>query len=128
VPLADAIREWANLGAFVDALHRADFALMARALEDTIAEPRRAPLVPGLAAIKQAATDAGALGCSLSGSGPSLFALCRGLDAAERVAASMAHAVQQHIGGASQTYISTIAPRGAQVIAPADPKGPAVRV
>ena len=44
VPLADAIRQWANLGAFVDALHRADFALLSRALEDTIAEPRRAPL------------------------------------------------------------------------------------
>ena len=128
VPLADAIRQWANLGAFVDALHRGDFALLSRSLEDAIAEPRRAPLVPGLAAIKQAATDAGALGCSLSGSGPSLFALCRGLETAERVAASMAHAVKQHIGGAPQTYISTIAPHGAQVIAPADPKGPAVRV
>ena len=128
VPLADAIRQWANLGALVDALHRGDFALLSRSLEDAIAEPRRAPLVPGLAAIKQAATDAGALGCSLSGSGPSLFALCRGLETAERVAASMAHAVQQHIGGAPQTYISTIAPHGAQVIAPADAKGPAVRV
>ena len=128
VPLADAIRQWANLGAFVDALHRGDFALLSRSLEDAIAEPRRAPLVPGLAAIKQAATDAGALGCSLSGSRPSLFALCRGLETAERVAASMAHAVKQHIGGAPQTYISTIAPHGAQVIAPADPKGPAVRV
>ena len=50
VPLADAIQQWANLGAFVDALHRADFELMARSLEDTIAEPRRAPLVPGLGA------------------------------------------------------------------------------
>jgi len=128
VPLADAIRQWANLGALVDALHRGDFALLSRSLEDAIAEPRRAPLVPGLSAIKQAATDAGALGCSLSGSGPSLFALCRGLEAAERVAASMAQAVKQRIGGAPRTYISTIAPRGAQVIAPADPKGPALRV
>src|SRR5205085_7867051 len=83
VALADAIQQWANLGAFVDALHRGDFALLSRSLEDAIAEPRRAPLVPGLAAIKQAATDAGALGCSLSGSGPSLFALCRGLETAE---------------------------------------------
>jgi homoserine kinase len=128
VPLADAIRQWANLGALVDALHRGDFALLSRSLEDAIAEPRRARLVPGLAAIKQAATDAGALGCSLSGSGPSLFALCRGLPTAERVAASMAKAVTERIGGAPQTYISTIAPRGAQVIAPADSKGPALRV
>jgi homoserine kinase len=119
VPLDDAIRQWANLGALVDALHRADFAQLARSLEDAIAEPRRAPLVPGLAAIKQAAAAAGALGCGLSGSGPSLFALCRGTDAAARVAAAMTAAVTHHIGGALQTYVSPIAPRGARVVAAA---------
>ena len=116
VPLADAIRQWANMGALVDGLHRADFALISRALEDTIAEPRRASLVPGLAQIKQAAVDAGALGCSLSGSGPSLFALCRGAEVAGRVAAAMTNAVKAHIGGEPQTYVSSIAPRGARVI------------
>jgi homoserine kinase len=118
VPLADAVREWANLGALVHALHRGDFALLARALEDTIAEPRRAPLVPGLDAIKRAAVAAGALGCSLSGSGPSLFALCRGRDAAARVADAMTLAVRSHIGGEPQTYVSDIAPQGARVVSP----------
>ena len=94
VALGDAIRQWANLGTLVDALHRADFEQLARSLEDTIAEPRRAPLVPGLAEIKRAAVDAGALGCSLSGSGPSLFALCRDASAAARVAAAMTAAVR----------------------------------
>jgi homoserine kinase len=116
VPLRDAIRQWANLGAFVDALHRGDFALMARSLEDTIAEPRRAPLVPGLAAIKRAAVEAGALGCSLSGSGPSLFALCRDAGTAGAVARAMTAAVKQYIGGEPQTYLSPIASRGARVI------------
>jgi homoserine kinase len=116
VPLADAVRQWANLGAFVDGLHRGDFAQISRSLEDTIAEPRRASLVPGLAMIKRAATDAGALGCSLSGSGPSLFALCVGRDVATRVAAAMAAAVKTHIGGEPQTYVSAIAPRGAHVL------------
>jgi homoserine kinase len=116
VPLADAIRQWANLGAFVDALHRSDFDLMARSLEDSIAEPRRAPLVPGLAQIKQAAACAGALGCSLSGSGPSLFALCRDKASADAVAAAMTKAVKQHIGGEPQTYVSPIATHGAHVI------------
>ena len=116
VPLGDAIRQWANLGAFVDALHRSDFDLMARSLEDTIAEPRRAPLVPGLAAIKQAAAGAGALGCSLSGSGPSLFALCRDAASAHAVAAAMTAAVRQHIRGEPRTYVSAIAPHGARVI------------
>jgi homoserine kinase len=116
VPLGDAIRQWANLGTLVDALHRSDFDQLARSLEDTIAEPRRAPLVPGLAAIKRAAVDAGALGCSLSGSGPSLFALCRDAATAAGVASAMTAAVQQHIGGAPQTYVSPIAPRGARVL------------
>lgn len=117
VPLADAIRQWANLGAFVDSLHRSDFALMARALEDTIAEPRRASLVPGLADIKRAAMGAGALGCSLSGSGPALFALCQHRAIAERVAAAMSAAVKASIGGETDVYISSIAPQGARVIA-----------
>jgi homoserine kinase len=116
VPLADAIRQWANLGALIDALHRGDFAQMARSLEDTIAEPRRAPLVPGLAAIKRAALDQGALGCSLSGSGPSLFALCRSTADAERVASAMTAAVRAEIGGEPQTYVSSIAPQGARVV------------
>jgi homoserine kinase len=118
VPLDDAIRQWANLGALVDALHRSDFALLSRSLEDTIAEPRRASLVPGLASIKQAARDAGALGCGLSGSGPSLFALCRGVAIAEAVAAAMTAAVVQHIGGEPQAYVSPIARHGARVVSP----------
>jgi homoserine kinase len=116
VPLSDAVRQWANLGAFVDGLHRSDFAQISRSLEDTIAEPRRAPLVPGLPAIKRAAIEAGALGCSLSGSGPSLFALCRGADIASRVADAMTAAVVAHIGGVPETYVSAIASRGAHII------------
>ena len=74
-PLKDAVRQWANVGALVAALYTSDLALLSRSLVDTIAEPKRASLVPGFAAIKAAAIAAGALGCSLSGSGPSIFAL-----------------------------------------------------
>jgi len=116
VLLADAVQQWANLGALVDALHRADFDLLSRALQDTIAEPRRASLVPGLAAIKAAAAAAGALGCSLSGSGPSLFALCRTPSIAARVAAAMAGEVRARIGGDPRTYVSPISARGARVV------------
>ncbi len=116
VRLADAVRQWANLGALVDGLHRGDFALISRSLEDTIAEPRRASLVPGLAAIKRAALDAGALGCSLSGSGPSIFALCASREAASRVADAMTLAVRAEIGGDVQTYMSPIASQGARVL------------
>jgi homoserine kinase len=116
VPLADAVRQWANLGALVDGLHRGDFALISRSLEDTIAEPRRASLVPGLAVIKRAALDAGALGCGLSGSGPSMFALCARREAAPRVADAMTAAVRAEIGGDVQTYMSPIASQGARVL------------
>jgi homoserine kinase len=116
VELKDAIRQWANLGAMVHALHTSDFELLARTLEDSVAEPKRAPLIPGLANIKKAATDAGALGSSISGSGPSIFALCHGRPAADRVAAAMTAAVAQEIGGESQVYVSAISSRGARVI------------
>ena len=116
VALRDAVQQWANLGAFVHALHTGDFALLSRSLEDTIAEPRRAPLVPGLALIKKAAAEAGALGSSLSGSGPSIFALCRGDEIAARVAAAMTTAVKTHIGGDPQVYISRISGKGARVL------------
>jgi homoserine kinase len=117
VPLSEATRQWANLGAFVDALHRSDWALMSRSLEDAIAEPRRAKLVPGLASIKRAAVAAGALGAGLSGSGPSVFALCRSPDEAGRVASAMGAAVGSEIGGEPQVYVSAIAPHGARVVA-----------
>jgi homoserine kinase len=116
VPLADAVRQWANMGALVDGLHRGDFAQIARALEDTIAEPRRASLIPGLAVIKRAAVEAGALGCSISGSGPSLFALCASAALASAVASAMETAVRAQIGGEPQTYISPIASTGARVL------------
>jgi homoserine kinase len=116
VPLADAVRQWANLGALVHGLHTGDFALIGRALEDAIAEPRRAPLVPGLTAIKLAAAGAGALGCSLSGSGPSLFALCADAATAAQVADAMAAEVRRRIGGDPEVYVSPVAPQGARVL------------
>ena len=116
VALADAVKQWANLGALVHGLHTSDFALIGRSLEDTIAEPKRAPLVPGLAAIKRAAAEAGALGCSLSGSGPSLFALCSSADIAAGVADAMTRAVRAEIGGEPQTYVSEVAHEGARVL------------
>ena len=114
VPIGDAVRQSANLGALVHALHTGDFALLGRALEDAIAEPWRAPLVPGLATIKRAALDAGALGCSLSGSGPAIFALCAGAAIADAVAAAMTAAVRSTIGGDTRTYVSSISTKGAR--------------
>ena len=73
---ATAIHQAAQVAAVVTALHSGDLALLGRAIEDRIAEPARAPLLPGFLAAKAAAIEAGALACSISGAGPSAFALC----------------------------------------------------
>lgn len=82
VPLPLAIAHAQNLAALVHALHAGDRELLASTLRDLLAEPHRAALVPGFAAAKAAALAAGALGCSLSGAGPSLFAVAEAAAAA----------------------------------------------
>src|SRR5207244_6604134 len=67
-------QQMANTAALIHAFATADGALARRALDDLYAEPRRAPLIPHFADIKRAALDAGAFGCSISGSGPTIFA------------------------------------------------------
>jgi homoserine kinase len=116
VPLATAVRQWANLGALVAALFTSDLALLARSLEDGVAEPKRAGLVPGFYAIKDAALNAGALGCSLSGSGPSLFALAPSLDTARVVGEAMQTAFAGHSDAGSDLYVSPVGRAGARVV------------
>lgn len=115
VPLKDAVRQWGNLGGLVAALFTGDTALLSRSLEDVVAEPRRAVLVPGFFAVKAAAIEAGALGCSLSGSGPSMFALTRTLVDAGRVGHAMQHAFAS-TGVGSDLWVSPVGTRGARVV------------
>lgn len=89
IPRGIVVHQLAQVGAMVAALHSADLALLGRALDDRIAEPARAALLPGFLAAKAAALGAGALGASISGSGPTAFALCDGDEVATRVAAAM---------------------------------------
>jgi homoserine kinase len=81
-------RQMANTAALIHGFAVADGALVRRALEDLYAEPRRAPLIPHFDEIKRAALDAGAFGCSISGSGPTIFAIADEATA-ERCAAAM---------------------------------------
>jgi homoserine kinase len=118
LPLQTAVRQWANLGALVSALHTGDLELLSRALVDHVAEPKRAVLVPGFAQVKAAAVAAGALGCSLSGSGPSTFALARSLAEARTVGAAMAAAYAAAGGGvAADLWVSAVGTTGARVLA-----------
>src|SRR5204863_9238381 len=82
-------QQMANTAALIHAFAAADGALARRTLDDLYAEPRRASLIPNFARIKRAALDAGAFGCSISGSGPTIFALADPASA-ERIAEAMA--------------------------------------
>ncbi len=115
VPLRAAVVQWGNLGALVAGLFRGDLELIARSLDDAIAEPKRAGQVPGFATAKAAALDVGALGCSLSGSGPSTFALCVSLPEAERAAAAMAVAFEGE-GLASDRHVSVVGSEGVRIV------------
>jgi homoserine kinase len=121
VLLRDAVRQWGNLGALVAALFTSDLGLLARSLEDVVAEPKRAALVPGFAAVKAAALESGALGCSLSGSGPSIFALAADAAGASRAGAAMQAAFAGVGGGAgADLWISPVGTRGARLVAGLD--------
>ncbi len=96
VPLGSAITQWSNLGALVGAMFLSDYGLIGRSLQDVIIEPARAALIPHFDKVKAAALSTGALGCSISGAGPAVFALCKGKATAEAVAQAMGNAFRQH--------------------------------
>ncbi|MEM8929556.1 MAG: homoserine kinase [Acidobacteriota bacterium] len=113
--LPTAVRQWSNLGALVAGLFRGDFDLISRSMVDHVAEPKRAHLVPGFREAQAAARDAGALGCSLSGSGPSIFAFTDGRVRAEAVAEAMAEAIRP-TGHDVDVTVSPVGTRGAHVL------------
>jgi homoserine kinase len=115
IRLADAVRQWGNLAALVAALYNGDLQLLGRSLQDVVAEPARSLLIPGFGSVKKAALSAGALGCSISGSGPSVFALCASTETAQEAGRRMAEAFRQ-AGLESDIYISRVNSEGPRVI------------
>jgi homoserine kinase len=116
VPLATALHQAAQVAALVAALAAGDYALLGRALDDRIAEPARSPLLPGFAAAKRAAIAAGALGASISGSGPTAFALARG-EADARAAGTAMQAAYAEAGLTATLRVADVDRQGARVIA-----------
>lgn len=106
--LADVVAQCAGLAQLLLGCERGDAALVRAGLHDVLVEPRRAPLIPGFAAVKRAALDAGAMGSSISGAGPSVFAWCEDLATAERAAGAMADAFAE-AGLSSERVVSAIA-------------------
>ncbi|SFZ91528.1 homoserine kinase [Flaviramulus basaltis] len=85
VPLQNAITQWANVGSLIHSLHTSDYELLKSSLHDVIVEPYRSQLIPHFNEVKKAALQNGALGTGISGSGPSIFSLCKGLESAINV-------------------------------------------
>ena len=92
VALSELVAAQAALGAFVAACYSNDLSLLARAFRDGVDTNARLPLIPGSRDVIDAALDTGALGASISGAGPSMFALCRSKASAGRVAVAMTEA------------------------------------
>jgi len=115
VPLADTIIQTGNIAGLMIGLMKPDLKLISRSLEDVIAEPVRKSFIPGFDQIKSVAIQSGALGCGISGSGPTVFALCEREEVAEKVGAVM----QRIFSGLhimSEVFISAIHQEGARVI------------
>ena len=105
-----------SVAALVAALYRNDLELLGRSIDDRIIEPLRATLIPGFAAVKSAAFAAGALGCSIAGSGPSVFAFADADAAAERIGTAMQAAFKTAASLDSDVFWGRVSTEGARVV------------
>lgn len=115
IPMSDVIKQTANSAAFMVGLVMEDLELIGRSMSDLIAEPKRIQLIPGFDSAKKSAMDAGAIGCGISGSGPSVFALCKGEILASVVGETMQAAFTE-AGLSSDMMISSMNEKGAVII------------
>jgi len=111
ISLKDGIKQWGNVGGLISGLFLEDYDLIGRSLVDHIVEPIRSMLIPGFSEVKSETIKAGALGAGISGSGPSIFALSKGKDTAEKVAEAMRN-VYINIGVDYDVYVSKINTKG----------------
>jgi homoserine kinase len=104
---ADWVQQMANTAALLHGLSSGDLGLVSRSLVDGFAEPRRAPLIPRFAEVKRAALEAGALGSSISGAGPTIFALAADAEKGATILAAMQAALGDMPGRAQLTTVAT---------------------
>jgi len=115
INLEDGIKQWGNLGGLVAGLFKSDYDLIGRSLEDHIVEPIRSILIPGFDVVKKNAIAQGALGCGISGSGPSIFSFSKGEDTAIAVGMGMKE-VYNKIGIAFDVHVSKINTQGIKIL------------
>lgn len=115
IALKDAVTQWANVGGLVAGLYSKDYNLISNSLQDIIVEPHRKKLIPYFDEVKTAAIQAGALGAGISGSGPTIFALCEG----DEVAKDVENAIEKsyrNVGIDFEIYSSKINKKGIKVL------------
>lgn len=117
IPMVNATQQIGNLGGLICGLIQEDYAMIGRSIHDVIAEPRRQKLIPEFYNAKRAAMAQGALGFSISGAGPSVFALCEGEETARRAGKAVSQ-VFDRIELENQAYVSPINREGVHVVEP----------
>ena len=115
IPMQDAIKQWANVGSLIHGLHTSDYQLISRSLKDVVVEPYRSKLIPYYNDIKTAVLNSGALGCGISGSGPSIFSLSEGLETAKKIESTMRN-VYAKTNIEFEIYVSKINTEGIKIL------------
>ncbi len=114
VPMHDAVRQWGNVGGLIAGLYSGSIALVGRSMQDHVAEPYRKQFIPGFDELREKVLESGALAMNISGSGPSVFALCESRSAAERAG----NVLDQHftsLGIGCDVYVTKITNKGAKL-------------
>jgi len=115
IAIKDGITHWGNVGAFVSGLYTDNYELIGKTLIDVIAEPQRADLIPLYYELKEAVLNTGVLGVGISGSGPSIFTLSKGIEIAEKAGQKM-HEIYKNLDLSFDIHISKVNEQGIKVI------------
>ena len=113
--LNDAIKQWGNIAALIYGFTVFDKKIISSSMKDFIIEPIRSQFIPGYKTLKEKSLDSGAIGCSISGSGPSVFSLCDSKDIAKSVLTKMENVlIDKSIS--FHSYISSINQSGIKIV------------
>lgn len=115
VPLNNVVNQFSNLSGFIASLYENDIDLMRQSLQDYIAEPVRAQLIPGYIQIKDIARQNNAVGCGISGSGPTMFAVVEAKKEADELSEQFQQAFQE-INIGCLNYVTQVSEEGARVL------------
>jgi len=115
VPLQEMVHQSANLGSFIIGMHHGDLDLIGRSMRDQIIEPQRKHLIPYFEDVQNVALSLGALGCSISGAGPAIFALCQEKLLASEILKAMNEVYLRH-GLEARTFIGRINHEGTMAV------------